>query len=194
MVIMRDLIECRNEVFRRSESRIKARKRIRKRILMLCIPICLVVCVVSTAVHSQLLFKSADNAAPESIIDAGVGGIAEFSSVQVYQGDTEMNNISDSDVATNAFSSIITFFENEKAGATDNSGKPKDNELCTDKFSTDYHGATGAFTVHFQSTTGSTRKFAIFNNSIYDVNLQKEIYLSDEQINILLEQLMQTTD
>lgn len=39
---MRELNECRAEVFRRSENRIKARKR-RSRILALCIPLCLLI-------------------------------------------------------------------------------------------------------------------------------------------------------
>ena len=40
---MRDLNECKAEVFRRSENRIKQRKRRRNRVLSLCIPLCLVV-------------------------------------------------------------------------------------------------------------------------------------------------------
>ena len=40
---MRDLKECKAEVFRRSENRIKARKKLRNRVLSLCIPACLVI-------------------------------------------------------------------------------------------------------------------------------------------------------
>lgn len=40
---MRDLKECKAEVFRRSENRIKARKKLRNRVLSLCIPVCLVI-------------------------------------------------------------------------------------------------------------------------------------------------------
>lgn len=40
---MRDLNECREEIFRRSEERIKVRRRNRNRVMACCVPLCLIV-------------------------------------------------------------------------------------------------------------------------------------------------------
>ena len=52
---MRELNECKAEVFRRSENRIKERKKNRNRILALCIPLCLILTVMSITILPAML-------------------------------------------------------------------------------------------------------------------------------------------
>ena len=60
---MRDLNECKAEVFRRSEKRIKERRKIRNRALALCIPLCLLILLSSSMIPGMLFEGSGD--APE---------------------------------------------------------------------------------------------------------------------------------
>lgn len=52
---MRELNECKAEVFRRSENRIKERKKNRNRILALCIPLCLILTVMSITILPAMM-------------------------------------------------------------------------------------------------------------------------------------------
>ena len=63
MFAVRDLNECKAEVFRRSEKRIKERKRIRNRALALCIPLCLLILLSASMLPGALFEESGD--APE---------------------------------------------------------------------------------------------------------------------------------
>ena len=59
---MRDLEQCRAEVFRRSENRIKERTRMRRRAVTMCVP--LVLCLVIGAVTAPMLLRDGKSAAP----------------------------------------------------------------------------------------------------------------------------------
>ena len=52
---MRELNECKAEVFRRSDNRIKERRRNRNRILAMCIPLCLVLTIFSVMILPGML-------------------------------------------------------------------------------------------------------------------------------------------
>lgn len=62
---MRELNECKAEVFRRSDNRIKERRRNRNRILAMCIPLCLVLTIFSVMMLPGMLPAGRDKA-PEA--------------------------------------------------------------------------------------------------------------------------------
>ena len=62
---MRELNECKAEVFRRSDNRIKERRRNRNRILAMCIPLCLVLTIFSVMMLPGMLPAGMDKA-PEA--------------------------------------------------------------------------------------------------------------------------------
>ena len=72
---MRDLLECKAEVLRRSESRIKERAAKRARILAVCIPLCFVFAVCSIIALPQIMTDNANGSFDgQKLPTASVGG------------------------------------------------------------------------------------------------------------------------
>ena len=74
---MRNLEDCKAEIFRRSEERIKERKRTRKRVLACCIPLCLL--LVAGGLYLRPLLEPVDhmggtNAGPTPVPERELGG------------------------------------------------------------------------------------------------------------------------
>ena len=84
MFAVRSLDECKAEVFRRSERRIKERKRIRNRALALCIPLCLLILLSASMLPGALFAGSGD--APEGSESSWDGG---FDSEDFWEGIVE---------------------------------------------------------------------------------------------------------
>ena len=65
---MRSLDECKAEIFRRSEEKIKQRKKMRNRVLAACVPVCLCVVIGAAGVFSGAFGAKSGNMAqaPES--------------------------------------------------------------------------------------------------------------------------------
>lgn len=96
---MRNLEDCKAEVFRRSEERIKERKRKRNRVLAWCIPLCLL--LVAGGLYIRPLLEPVDevartNEGPTPVPGRELGGLAggtvSYSSVDlmVRKGETEV--------------------------------------------------------------------------------------------------------
>lgn len=81
---MRELNECKAEVFRRSDNRIKERRRSRNRILAMCVPLCLVLTIFSVMMLPGMLPAGMDKA-PEA---DGLSGNATSED----RGDQDDNN------------------------------------------------------------------------------------------------------
>lgn len=62
---MRELNECKAEVFRRSDNRIKERRRKFNRVLALCVPLCLILTIFSVTILPALMPAGSDKAAGE---------------------------------------------------------------------------------------------------------------------------------
>jgi len=93
---MRELNECKAEVFRRSDNRIKERRRNRNRILAMCIPLCLVLTIFSVMMLPGMLPAGMDKA-PE--VD-GLSGNAT-SGDRGDQGNNKEDGNGDMDGAVN---------------------------------------------------------------------------------------------
>ena len=62
---MRELNECKAEVFRRSDNRIKERRRKFNRVLALCVPLCLILTIFSVTILPAMMPAGSDKAAGE---------------------------------------------------------------------------------------------------------------------------------
>lgn len=64
---MRNLEECKTEIFLRSEKRIKERKRNQIRILTCCVPICLCLFITSAVIFPAMMQKDKYSPSPEEV-------------------------------------------------------------------------------------------------------------------------------
>ena len=69
---MRDLYECKLEIFQRSKKRITARRRARNRILALCVPVCLIIAAFAATTLPEVSSNGADVGSLEIAPDGAV--------------------------------------------------------------------------------------------------------------------------
>ncbi len=117
---MRNLEDCKAEVFRRSEERIKERKRTRNRVLVCCIPLCLLLVVGGLCIRP--LLEPVDevartNGGPTPVPGRELGGLAgstvNYTSVElmVRKGEKEvLRNVTDSDAVEALYLAVTESF------------------------------------------------------------------------------------
>ena len=102
---MRELNECKAEVFRRSDNRIKERRRSFHRVLALCVPLCLILTIFSVTMLPGMLPVGKDAApeAGEQIENKGDGntGVSEDKNPGVEADKDGVDGAVDTDVPTN---------------------------------------------------------------------------------------------
>lgn len=81
---MRELNECKAEVFRRSDNRIKERRRKFNRVLALCVPLCLILTIFSVTILPAMLPAGMDKAPEAGNHTGNLGGVGA--------GDPDENN------------------------------------------------------------------------------------------------------
>ena len=197
---MRELNECRAEVFRRSENRIKERKRNRNRILAMCIPLCLIVMVWSVTILPGMLPAGKDAAGenlaqtPGNLEDAdgAVGSAGEskthgFVSVTVKDGEYTCE-LTDASVVNKVFQQIFDI--QEANGEYKDSADMQEPEVDGDAEHKDAaSNATtnaGSITITMTSADGSKRVYTLNGLTLYDETLEKGYELTEAQRNDLL--------
>ena len=148
---MRNLEDCKAEVFRRSEERIKERKRNRNRMLACCIPLCLL--LVAGGIYVRPLFEPVDeiwemNAEPTGVPGRELGGMEESmlhawaancTSVEIINvisdGDS-FRKVTDSDAAAELYRVVVKSFSPPTMGGSGSGGKTsadeKESAMITD--------------------------------------------------------------
>lgn len=121
---MRKLEDCKAEVFRRSEERIKERKRVRNRVLACCIPLCLL--LVAGGLYVRPLLEPVDecsksggtNQMPERELgglDVTLfGGAAKYLSVMVTEGTGSVavsKNVTDAETVEELCGYMAMYFD-----------------------------------------------------------------------------------
>ena len=194
---MRELNECRAEVFRRSEKRIKERKRNRNRILMMCIPLCLIITVCSVTILPDMMPKGENNAANETAdhitdgtgdAEGAIGSVGESKthniiSVTVKDEDYigELTNASSIDAIFQHISEIRETNDEYKDGA--DMQEPEDDSEHKDNTSS---MSKEGIVVTMISTDGIKHVYVLNGLTLYDKTLDKEYMLTTEQRNDLL--------
>lgn len=167
---MRDLTECKAEVFRRSERRIQARRKARNRILACCIPLCLAV-----AVWCAASLPAGDKGIPPENEMATGSLVCSYTQVEILAANripTLYEKVTDKVEVTKIFSSIHALFPDQDAGDGSVGG------LLTD--------CVADYTVIFQTEDGSQTVYALRGNMLRNVNTDEEVTLSDAQMAELL--------
>ncbi len=198
---MRNFEERKAEVFRRSESRIKARKRKRNRILALCIPLCLMLTICSVTILPAMLPFETDNTENEHFgsISDGVadadgegnpGPVHNFVLVDVKGTDAQAqyhSTISDAPSVNGVFEQLYAILIPHESH-DDIVGEFSDGVISVpagDGFDElkDYANDTKASSYIITMTTanGVKRTFALTDNKLYDAKFNIEINLTDEQ-------------
>jgi len=128
---MRNLEDCKAEIFRRSEKRIKERKRARKRVLAYCIPLCLMLVV--GGLYLGPLLEPMDevartNAGPTSVPDRELGGsdvvlhgkVVRYVSVTLVEGTGKAavsKKVTDTETMVDLYGCMAKYFDLSGADA-----------------------------------------------------------------------------
>ena len=198
---MRELNECKAEVFRRSENRIKERKRNRNRILAMCIPLCLIITVCSVTILPDMMPKGKNNAANETA-DHITDGTGDAEGAIGSVGESKTHNIISVTVKDGEYtceftdaSAVNTVFQ-QICEIQKTNGEYKDNadmqqpEAGDDAEHKDSTSGTKAddnsVDVTMISADGTIRVYTLNGLTLYDKTLDKEYTLTTEQRNDLL--------
>lgn len=191
---MRNLKECRAEVFRRSEERIKTRKRRSACAFAVCIPL-----VLSAALFSVTLLpgSSMESAAPDGVtggvsIDGSESLICSVAEIRVIGPDVSLVYGKASDVLRiydRLHSYGTSAPENFRApeSAAEDDAEPKQN---ADGFvGSILDTATGGYTITLVMHEGENTEFYLSGNTLENVTEKKTQTLSPQQVEELKDML-----
>lgn len=201
---MREINEYTQEVFRRSEKRIKERKRNRKRILAVCIPLCLVVTVFSVILMpmavSSIRTKNADDKITSNI---KASLLCSFTEVEIQGGISSeyYGKVTDKAVVDDIFSAVYSLFENTLEEGVYGAPQDSDESLSADNY--EYKDKTyrnkfesknklesasklNGYSIIFTDEEGSQSVYNLIGNILLDVNACEAVVLSDAEISELL--------
>lgn len=197
---MRNLEDCKAEVFRRSKERIKERKRKRSLVLACCIPVCLF--LVAGGFYIRPLFEPVDECSKtggtNEIPDREVGGFdytllsknIKYTSVEITDrtGDTEVvRNVTDEVLVGNLCSFMMNMDMSELA---DGMADGKESDTIKDEIAVrDDLEEKADYEFVFRSATGETGTFRLYENKLYNKGNNSIVILSEAQQAALRAQL-----
>ncbi|MBE5930862.1 MAG: hypothetical protein E7268_07410 [Lachnospiraceae bacterium] len=217
---MRNLEDCKTEVFRRSEERIKERKRKRNRVLACCIPLCLL--LVAGGLYIRPLLEPVDESmksgGTKQIPDRVLGGLesvlygdaTEYTCVKITDGtgETEMSRYStDKEIVGGLGRFVATVFtlsetkETYPADGSENDGivvpemstTGQDWDTIREELEKKYglEEKKAEYTFTFQGPAEEELIFRLCGNVLFDVRHNNAVTLSDVQLALLKTQLVQ---
>lgn len=218
---MRDLEDCKAEVFRRSEERIKERKRKRNRVLACCIPLCLL--LVAGGLYIRPLLEPVDDmgglysGGTNRIPDRVLGGldyelhssVTAYSSVTITDrtGSKEVSRkVTDGEALGELCGFMAMYFDmsgttvkEEMADGADgaSAGKPLFGSAVGDTIREELEEKYGLeepladYKLIFRRSTGEELKLRLYGNYLYNEKDGCEVTLSDDQLAVLKTQLEQ---
>lgn len=215
---MRNLEDCKAEVFRRSEKRIKERKRKRNRVLVCCIPLCLL--FVAGGLYIRPLFEPMDeimkydgtNRIPDRVLGGSnyelYSGATEYLSVMITDrtGSKEVSRrITDKEALGGLYGFMAMYFDKSGADAIGGSDGADganggiigtDKETVREEVEIKYHleEPLADYKLVFRLSTGEELKFRLHENYLYNESNGGVVTLSDVQLAVLKEQLEQIVE
>lgn len=197
---MRDLNECTEEVFRRSEKRIKERARNRNRILALCIPVCLIITVWSVIIFPGMMpvMETGDyaQAAGEIVGDADGSLACPYVSVEIQDAgmfpEEHYGKVTDTVAVAEMFQAIHSLFADADGNAQGSNGNLPASEIFPaeeDNACYDQAESTSKwkdYTIIFTTEEGAQAVYNFSENTLVNVGTNETIFLSDAQAAELL--------
>lgn len=214
---MRNLADCKTEVFRRSKERIKEQKRKRNRVLACCIPLCLL--LITGGIYIRPLLQPADKLLGTTnehrIPDRELGGVAGsdlmgnagYTSVEITDrtGDAEVfRKVTDSDAVEELCRIVTESFattDHTTGSGNKTSGNVKENvetaagqdrdtiidEALKTKFCSQEKQAD--YTLVIQTNDGAEFVYRLCENILYDDRNDCAVTLTDTQLSVLKTQI-----
>lgn len=172
---MRELNECKAEIFRRSKKRIQARKKRRAWLISLCL--CFVVCASAYSLAESQTKKSNDQA-PDGLTGSVSNGsyVCSYTQVSVQTGD-EVKFITDKVAVTNLFEIIFVPDSSHGQESADESQNEMDGVLDLPNYSS--HSAD--YVITFQTAFGAQSIFLLNGNELYSVTGKTATTLTNAQ-------------
>lgn len=170
---MRELNECKAEIFRRSEKRIKERKRKRNRLIAFCVPLCICLAVISTSINFGMMGAKSGDSETFAGREEKSTDISNFIKVEISNRDQSAENykiITDSD----KINSILILLDSD-ADENGSAVNPEDNS------SGDFD-----YLITFTDRNGYEAVYKIKGNILFDVNSNNQKHISDEQLTELI--------
>ena len=187
---MRSLEQCKAEVFRRSEQKIKHRQKIQKTILTCCIP--LVLCVVTVLGWHSMTGKSKDHT-PEAdavIVDGAAGTVSDTLQIR---SENQSYTISDSKKITQILYLLETPTTPEAtpenfSNSSDFAYGSTEPELQTGTILEDN---TEEIQLIFTTANGSVTQYSLKNHTLTELSTGNIRTLTDQQLEQLTQLLEQ---
>lgn len=192
---MRGLYECRAEVFRRSENRIKERRKKRSRMLAVCIP--LVFCIAAYSVFilpAMLPASKTENFADNNAVPGKYGSIFACSYTEVViscADDSDSRRITDAAEVARILSAIQSLCDDPgSAGSVLPGVNPGEIPVVESIYqSMGLTPGLNGFVVTFRTEDGYENVYVLDGNELFNVNEKTRILLTDLQTAALKEAL-----
>ncbi len=189
---MRNLEDCKAEVFRRSEERIKERKRTRNRVLTCCIPLCLL--LVAGGLYIRPLLEPVDERMAGTAEDAGVsdrelGGLSSgttvaFTSVTITnqtENEAVSRSVADAKEVEELRGFLAMYFDMSGATVKEEMADGADRDTIRDELKNKYdlEEPPADYKLVFQRSAGEESVFRLLENNLYNENNGCVVKLSD---------------
>lgn len=192
---MRELNECTQEVFRRSEKRIKERRRKRGRVLALCIPVCLIIPVLSAMIFPGVMpvLETEGFAQADGEMNGNAPGLpaCPYTAVEIQNSGLSpgehYETVTDQPVVAEMCQAIHSLFAEAAGNDQDSDGNLPPSEIfpAAEDVNCDQTGSTSrskVYTITFTAEEGSQTVYILSENTLMDVNGNKTISLSSVQL------------
>lgn len=191
---MRNLEDCKAEVFRRSEERIKGRKRNRNRVLACCIPLCLLLVVGGFYIRPLLepvdesLKSGGTNQMPDRVLgglDGTLfGSVAKYSSVMITEGTGSAaisQNVTVEENVGDLCDFMAMYFDMSGSTVEEQVADGQDLDTIRDELEIKYglDEKPADYLIVFQRSTGEEMVFRLLENNLYNENNGCVVKLSD---------------
>ncbi|MBQ8558935.1 MAG: hypothetical protein IJ439_03000 [Tyzzerella sp.] len=194
--MMREIHECKAEVFRRSEKRIQEHRKARKRILTLCIPLCLFVMAWSVMILPAMMpaKEANDNAAEEWVQESTNGSyVCSYTEVEIHDANDFANGpqtITDKAEVTRIFSAIHSLCSDADGDAPETAAGENDMQTgeAEDKLTQSVLEAADCLII-FRTEEGLETIYTLDGNKLYNTEENINITLTDLQAASLKETL-----
>ena len=191
---MRNLEDCKAEVFRRSEERIKERKRKRNRVLACCIPLCLL--LVAGGMYIRPLLEPVDesmkwggtNQMPDRVLGGldgtSFGGVAKYSSVMITEGTGSMavsGTVTVEENVEELCGFMAMYFDMSGTTVKEEMADGQDWDTIRDELKDKYglEEPAADYMLVFRKATGEEAVFRLHENHLYNEENGCVVKLSD---------------
>jgi len=182
---MRNLNECRAEVFRRSEMRIKARRQRRKNILLVCLPLVLCISAFSGFVLPAMIpVTSTDNPRQETIYTYMSGAMGTDVIVGLSAGNVTVsgNGISHSYASATDVQRILSLLHRiGTVGGTDDGSESKESFTNAQSTASCQESNTvEEYKICVRWSDGSSTEYLLQGSLLIDQSTQEKFHLGED--------------